>query len=656
MTFTRSMFHSVCTSTLIFTVVLTTAGAQVVCNAPVAPDTIYVGRNGAEPGISVIDLNGFGGGTGNPVYDPTFQTQAEGWSNYVNNPNVRLQGVLLGLPLPTSTLNGGSAGVFTLARDSALQTVLSRGSPIGSVGDMMVGHPIDLVANNGPAPFGCQAGGGNLCAADGRHVVDVTAGGANTLKPTGPGGFSLNFVQGAGNPISFAPSPNPPPILIGAPLLCAVPQLRAREPISVDAALSGLANLLQPGDPFGNPALGLPPSGLLTTEQNAYFVGPSAPQTTISACSPHQMRQGIGHFLYAIDRSHAQVVVFNSNTFAVMAQIAMPDPTELAMGPNIDLLAVTNRATDTVTFVDIDPASATFHQIVMTTAVGHHPVGVAWEPGNEDILVCNEGSDSVSILSVASLSVRKVVYRGLVEPFALAITQRQNGFGWNRNVYYAYILDRHGKVTLFESGPGGVNGWGFDDCIGQTAYTFREPKAIQPDPLRLAGGVWIAHEGQLDQNGVPTSLTGGAVTNLVLDSNVSGVVPLMVPFVPNMRGHSFRIQRSIGSDQLGGAPLDIAFDDLRNYGALPNVTSVFGAGAGRDINGKSQVRQLGGVIRNTNAATYMFLPVRDGGGIGRGIDVIDLASGLRIDTNAFRPGLQPVAARSATVVADYFRQ
>ncbi|MBL8857599.1 MAG: hypothetical protein JNL28_03720 [Planctomycetes bacterium] len=632
------------------------APAQVTCNAPVAPDTIYVGRNGPEPGLSVIDLNGFGGGTGNPTYDPTFQTQAEGWSNYVYNPNVRLQGALLGLPLPTSTLNGGSAGVFTLTRNSALDNLLSRASPIGNVGDMMIGHPIDLVANNGPAPFGCQVGGGNLCATNGLHVVDVTTGGPNTLRPTPAGGFTLNSVQGGGNPISFAPSPNPPPILMGTPALCVSPDLRAREPISVDAALIGLTNLLVPGDPFGNPASGIPPSGLLTSEQNAFFVGPSAPQSSISACSAHQMRQGIGHFLYAIDRTHAQVLVFNSNTFAVIAQIAMPDPTEFAMGPNLDLLAVTNRAVDTVTFVDIDPRSATFHQIVMTTPVEHHPVGVAWDPGNEDVLVCNEGSDSVSIIAAATLAVRKVVRRGLVEPFALAITQRQNGFGWNRNVYYAYILDRRGKVTLFESGPAGVNGWGFDDCIGQTAYTFREPKAIQPDPLRLAGGVWIAHSGQLDPNGVPTSLTGGAATNLVLDSNVFGTVPLTIPFVPNMRGHSFRIQRSIGSDQLGGAPLDIAFDDLRNLGALPNVASMFGSGAPADINGKSQVRQVGGVFKPTNASTYMFLPVRDAVGIERGIDVIDLASGLRIDTNAFHPGVQPVAARSAAVVAHYFRQ
>ena len=33
-------------------------------NAPVAPEAVYVGIGGAEPGVSVIDLHGFGQGTG----------------------------------------------------------------------------------------------------------------------------------------------------------------------------------------------------------------------------------------------------------------------------------------------------------------------------------------------------------------------------------------------------------------------------------------------------------------------------------------------------------------------------------------------------------------------------------------------------------------
>src|SRR6185503_7084569 len=86
------------------------AFGQAVVNAPVAPDAIYVGRMGMNRGISVIDLNGFGQSTGNPTYDPTYQTFAEGNSNFPNNPNVKLQGSLLYPPLApgTSTVDGGS--------------------------------------------------------------------------------------------------------------------------------------------------------------------------------------------------------------------------------------------------------------------------------------------------------------------------------------------------------------------------------------------------------------------------------------------------------------------------------------------------------------------------------------------------------------------
>ena len=100
-----------------------------------------------------------------------------------------------------------------------------------------------------------------------------------------------------------------------------------------------------------------------------------------------------------VDRAAGEVVVFNSNRFTIIDRIRTPDPTSLAMSPNLDLLAVSNQTAGTVTFVDIDPTSATFHQIVKTTKVGNGPLGIAWEPGNEDIIVCNTGDSTVSIIS-----------------------------------------------------------------------------------------------------------------------------------------------------------------------------------------------------------------------------------------------------------------
>src|SRR4029079_11725668 len=110
-------------------------------------------------------------------------------------------------------------------------------------------------------------------------------------------------------------------------------------------------------------------------------------------------------------------------------RITLDDPTELAMSPNLKYLAVTNRAFDKVSFIDIDPRSATFHQVVQETAVGSGPSGIAWDPGNEDVFVCNEAGSTVSILSAASLQVRKTLRVRTDHPFAVAITPRQNGFG-----------------------------------------------------------------------------------------------------------------------------------------------------------------------------------------------------------------------------------
>lgn len=635
------------------------ADAQTVCNAPVAPDTIYVARVGGSPsvaGVSVIDLNGFGQSTGNPTYDPT-QTQAQpGDTNYPDNPNVKLQGALLypALAPGTSTVDGGSEGVFHLTRNSALDTLLARSPAIASAGDMMLGWPLDVAINNGPGPLGCTGGGGSLCLVDALQQLHVVMGGPNTLALAGPGVTPFHTVVGGGNPISFAPHPNPPPRL--ATPVCQQPVIFGQEPTWIDSPLS---NLLVPGDAFGAPLQGVPPSGLLTSEQNTGFFGPSAPQTSIPACSPYVMRQQLGHFLYVVDSVANQVVVLNSNTFDVIARITTPDPTELAMGPNLDLLAVTNRAAGSVSFIDIDPRSGNFHVVIQTTAVGNLPSGIAWDPGNEDILVCNEGSNSVSILSAATLSVRKTVTTGLDQPFAVAITQRQTNFGHLRNVYFGYVLDRAGHLSLFESGPNGVNGWGYDDIVGQAPFTFAAPKAMQPDPLHLESGVWIAHEGQLDEHGLPTALAGGAVTNVRLLSLGQGAIPLgsLSLLSPRLRMLRFRIAASIGSDQLSGDPLDIAFDDQRNLGSLPNTFSAFSSGAPIDRNGKSQVRSTPNGVDNVNEATYMFLPVRERAtGLVADIDVIRLSNNTRVDTDAFLPGIQSIRARGSAVVMDYFRQ
>jgi YVTN family beta-propeller protein len=644
---------------------MTGEGAGLV-NAPVTPDAIYVARGGAVPGISVIDLNGFGAGTGNPTFDPLHPT-IPGNSNYPNNPNVALQGPLLIPALPSQgacTINGGSAGVYTLTRDSSLNDLVARAPIITSTSDMMIGHALDGTFNNGPSPFGCQSLGGNLCAFDGIKLINAVIN-IDGMIPVQPGQFST-IVAGAENMSCWGPHPNPPPL--DFPPLCVSPYLGAKEPTSINTVLVNLqTNVLLPGNnTLGDPVLGIPPSTLLSPEQNSYFEGPSPPMpgSPLNACSAYMMRQQIGHFLYIVDRGRREILVLNSNRMTVIDRIPVSDPTTLAMSPNLDLLAVTSQTANQVSFIDINPASATFHQIVQQTSVGLRPRGIAWEPANEDIFVCNEGDNSVSILSAASLQVRRVIRNGLQRPFDVAITPRQQilgGFGFNRDTYFAWILNRTGTVAFFESGPNGVNGWGADDVIAVSASQFKNPKAIEPDYTNLFSGCWIAHEGPID------TLTGqagpegiGAISNLVIESSSFGRLPLnnLNLFTnPQLRDMQLGVKASFGEDVLSGVPVDLAFDNMRHISGLPNVFSQFSAGIPLQINGKGLVRPIPGGVRRTTTPTFLFVAVPNpfqGSGV---VDVLRLTGSLfRDDTNAFLPGVQSIPVPDVSLLMDYFRE
>ena len=636
-------------------VVFTTREGAGLVNAPVVPDVIYLARGGATPGLSVLDLNGFGQGTGNPTYDQ-LQPIKEGNTNFPNNPNVSVLGASLIPPLTqgTCTTDGGSEGPITLTKSSSLSDLLVSAPILESISDLAIGHALDNTFN-GAAPFGCQAGGGNICASTGLKLSILAAGGANSLAPSTTTALATKIVTGGENLVSFAPSPNPPPLVF--PPLCLSPLINGQEPTSINSGLS-FTNLLVPGaNSRGNPALNRPPTNLLSQTQNAFFDGPTPPQPTVTGCVPFASRQQIGHFLYVVDRVASEIVVLNSNRMTVIDRITTPDPTSLAMSPNLDLLAVTNEGADQVSFIDTNPSSANFHRVVRTVPVGVGPTGIAWEGGNEDIFVCNQGDGSVSVISAFTLRARKSLRNQITRPIDVALTPRQLGFGFLRGVYFGYILNQDGSVAIFESGPSGLNGWGFDDTIGTLPFRFFQPKAIQPDIGRLNSAVWIAHENPLDANGDATGATGGALTNVGIASGVRGIIILAgFTFTPSFRNLEFGVFGSIGEGPSGlsGVPVDIAFDNMLNVSALTNYSSQFSAGQPLSINGKSLVRFLGAAFQSTSAPLFMFAAVPNPGVV----DVMNLANGTltRVDSNVFQPGLQSIPAVNVTMVADYFRQ
>ncbi len=633
-------------------------------NLPVTPDAVYIGRTGGNPGISVIDLHGFGAGTGNPTYD-VLNPIVKGNSNYPNNPNVAINGPLLRPPLLPGdcTVNGGSAGVFTLSLDSSLNDKVVRAPILQSIGDMMLGQALDTTFNNGPAPYGCQAAGGNICAADGfKQIVTFLVGNSVTPADVNAGGTGVLVVEGGQNIAAWAPHPNPPPLIY--PPLCVSPFIGGQQPTSVDSPAFGQTNLLLPGDnSLGNPALGIPPGNLLSRLDNLYFEGPSPPQQQLNQCNRFGLRQQIGNFLYVVDRNRNEILVLNSNRMSVIDRILIPDPTSLAFATNLDLLAVSSQSSDAVVFIDVSPESATFHEVVKSVSVGNSPRGIAWEAGNEDILVCNEGDDSVSIISAFSLEVRRVLTSGLVKPFEIALTPRQVGFSLARNVYFGYVLGRNGRVSVFESGPNGVNGWGFDDITGQIQITFLNPKTIHVDPSDVKSAFWVCHEGQLDvgTTNVIGPATDGAVTKIYVASGSIGQISLVAgQQTPQIRDINYQIQLSIGQNELTGVPVELAFDNQINAAALPNYFTPFSAGTNITLNGKAIVRSATGGVSGaigSNQPSYMFCAIPNSTfGVG-GVDVIDLASSYRrYDTDPFLPGIQSIPAPGATMLMDYFRQ
>ena len=280
--------------------------------------------------------------------------------------------------------------------------------------------------------------------------------------------------------------------------------------------------------------------------------------------------------------------------------------------------------------------------------------------GHEDLLVCNEGDNSLSIIDVASREVRRTVTSMLDRPFEVAITQRQANFGFFRNVYFAYILNRSGTVAMFESGPTGVDGWGFDDVIGTLpGLEFKNPKAIQADPSSLFATVWVAHEGPIDPVDNSAGPEGvGAVTSVSIESANFGQMPLGNSQEPRFRDLSIGVLASLGEEALSGIPTDIAFDNQRSFGALPNVFTPFSAGEPIELNGKSQVRVSQVGIVNSHESRFLFAAIPnpvDSDGV---VDVIDIERpGLpRLDVDVFTPGVQSVPAPRASVVVDYWRQ
>jgi len=301
------------------------------------------------------------------------------------------------------------------------------------------------------------------------------------------------------------------------------------------------------------------------------------------------------------------------------------------MSPNLKVLAVSNFGANTVSFIDVDAGSVTFHQIIGETKVGNGPSALAWQPEGEDLLVVNSRSNSLSIIGGADLSVRKTLINQINQPVDIAVTLRPVNVGWNIQIYHAYILGADGRISIYESGPDGPNGIGFDDIVGSPDIArFRGATAIQPDITSFNSAVWISHQDALGL---------GQISHLEMTASPVGPAPinqLQGGFIlpPNFRDRTWTVNGRIGGSNpsnpnsprlSGNSPVDLAFDDMRNLGGLPGLQSSFVSNlsyAQHSGKGHVKVTPTGTLVPSVNPQ-LMFIALADTGQI----DVRNLSNG-----------------------------
>ncbi|HYN65007.1 MAG TPA: hypothetical protein VES36_10435, partial [Candidatus Limnocylindrales bacterium] len=233
-----------------------------------------------------------------------------------------------------------------------------------------------------------------------------------------------------------------------------------------------------------------------------------------------QSRQQIGNFLFLADNVGNQVHALNSNTMEILQSVRLPDPYGLGLTADLAKLFVSNEGDSSVSIVDADPTHATFMTELKRVSVGSGPRAVACNPDREDVFVLNYAGNTISILDQTTGNVRKTLTSTLIDrPYDMAVGMRETATGpaFQSGTYHGYVSNFGGdNVLVYESGPDGLAGIGFDDIIatvtsdpptpsGQVFHTMRQPRGItfDPDapldPFSRTIGCYVAHQ---DDQGV----------------------------------------------------------------------------------------------------------------------------------------------------------
>jgi YVTN family beta-propeller protein len=600
-------------------------------------------------------------------------------------------------------VNEGSSGYETMVRDSQGSQFLTDPNDIGIVRDLVMGKFLDSVYFDVENPF-----------LKNNHVTFVTP--AQT-------GVSSNL-------ISDPPVPNPPPLRLpeGLPLTAVIfdqAKLLADPVLISSSEVFGRDYLMRFDDgtgqsPFtwpGNVFLNLNPTSNTSNPNlfdvpllpNAGFPSPFAgefnfptkflqtgpmPKTTTAGtvvltalntiaigsgfpgglqAPNYQSRQQIGNFLFVSDGVNKQVHAVNTNTMEVLQSIDLPDPYGLGLAPEGDLLYVSNEGANSLSVVVANPTSASFMTEVARVTVGEGPRAVSVSPDNEDVFVLNRLGNTVSIVDAGTNTVRRTLTQsGLNRPNDVCIGMREFGGGpaFQSGTYHGFISNGGGNnVLIYEGGPSGVAGIGFDNILGSiapnkpvvvgqpTLRSMKNPTGIVYDPnTPLDGfahtiGAFVAHQDAEQGNAMVSRISYSA------DSSPGQATFNAGNISPGFGEKVFTIVQQYISSSSGKA-LDVALPDYNrelyltsNFNSHFNLLNAGGVTytiGGQDIARNSKYPLASNILPAFNNGPRwdpdrLYLSV--GGGT---IDVFDIDSSIKLKTI-------PTSA-NATVMASYFSQ
>ena len=472
-------------------------------------------------GLGVVDLDGNGFTTNDPSFAKVALVTSQRYYSQFGNSGMGLgndyaygakyaSGTLpgsvgLGSNTPIPGVNEGSTGIAEVVRDSQGNARLypPPDSPLTNITDLEVGDFLDTIFHDRD----------NLWAHESLHLSMIHQ------YP----GASNNF-------IATPPTPNPPPLTLpvamGATTVLLDPLgqseegafvIMGKEVFTMDIRTMGIMPALDTGFVHLLPAqlAGSPvdepfppnPSTLNGLGLSYMNTGPVAESSTVGCGAVFGSRQQIGNFLFVADKGQNQVAVLNSNTMeriAILSGLSAPD--SVAVTSDLKRLFVSNSGSGQVSVFDVDPRTGTFLDRITDIRVGHQPKGICCQPDGEDVFVCNFGESTVSIVDPKTMTVRKTLKSRLNKPWDMVAGPRQVSFGFHTSVYHGYISNHGGdNVLIFESGPDGFGGIGYDDILG-AAYVnpkvghlpIESPRGICWDPRvhrgLLAGNCCVAHQ------------------------------------------------------------------------------------------------------------------------------------------------------------------